>query len=232
MRIKSNGVMAFGCAVILPESQRKSMYHNPVGITASNMSRYTECHMTRYILLLRGINVGGKNKVQMAELKHCLEELGCANVRTYINSGNVLLESEADIRTLGGQIEHMLPQEIQLDSTSVKVLLLQVSQLAAIVAEKPKDFGERPEEYQCDVLFLIDISEEEALKVFNPRDGVDTIWRGKGVIYSQRDSVLRTKSRLGKIVGTDAYKSMTIRSWNTTVKLLALAESNLKSTDS
>jgi len=42
-----------------------------------------------YLALLRGINVGGKNKVPMAELKACFEELGCENVRTYIASGNV-----------------------------------------------------------------------------------------------------------------------------------------------
>ena len=46
-----------------------------------------------YLALLRGINVGGKNKVPMAELKACFEELGCENVRTYIASGNVMFES-------------------------------------------------------------------------------------------------------------------------------------------
>ena len=46
-----------------------------------------------YLALLRGINVGGKNKVPMAELKACFEELGCKNVRTYIASGNVMFES-------------------------------------------------------------------------------------------------------------------------------------------
>ena len=46
-----------------------------------------------YLALLRGINVGGKNKVPMAELKACFEELGCENVRTYIASGNVMFKS-------------------------------------------------------------------------------------------------------------------------------------------
>ena len=48
---------------------------------------------TVYLALLRGINVGGKNKVPMAELKACFEELGGENVRTYIASGNVMFES-------------------------------------------------------------------------------------------------------------------------------------------
>jgi len=60
------------------------------------------------------------------------------------------------------------------------------------------------------------------MAVFDPREGVDKVWPGDGVIYSQRLSSLRTKSRLGKIVGTPAYKSMTIRSWGTTTKLLEI----------
>ena len=63
-----------------------------------------------------------------------------------------------------------------------------------------------------------------AMKVFDPRPGVDEVWPGTGVIYSQRLSAQRTKSRLGKIVGTPAYKSMTIRSWATTLALLERME--------
>ena len=57
-----------------------------------------------------------------------------------------------------------------------------------------------------------------------PRPGVDEVWPGKGVIYSQRLTAQRTKSRLGKIVGTPAYRSMTIRSWATTTVLLERME--------
>ncbi|MCA9911371.1 MAG: DUF1697 domain-containing protein, partial [Anaerolineae bacterium] len=55
---------------------------------------------------------------------------------------------------------------------------------------------------------------------FNPREGVDNVWPGEGVIYSQRLSAQRTKSRLNRIMAAPAYKSMTIRNWNTTTKLL------------
>jgi uncharacterized protein (DUF1697 family) len=58
--------------------------------------------------------------------------------------------------------------------------------------------------------------------VFDPREGVDKIWPGDGVIYSQRLSSQRTRSRLNKIVGTPAYQCMTIRSWTTTTKLLEM----------
>ncbi|MDK2980220.1 MAG: hypothetical protein PWQ55_567 [Chloroflexota bacterium] len=58
----------------------------------------------------------------------------------------------------------------------------------------------------------MDIDAAETMSVFNPCVGVDRIWPGEGVIYSQRLSALRTKSRLNKIMGSPAYKSMTIRS--------------------
>lgn len=70
--------------------------------------------------------------------------------------------------------------------------------------------------------FLIDVDAEQVMPIFSPREGVDMIWPGKGVIYSQRLSAERTKSRLGKIASSPLYKSMTIRSWNTTTKLLQL----------
>lgn len=180
--------------------------------------------MKDYIVLLRGINVGGKNKISMAELKHGLEQLGCHNVRTYINSGNVLLQSGLAAKALGPQIEAMLSQNFQLDSSVIKVLVLTNDQLQAIIDERPPGFGDQPNQYYSDVIFLMDISAAEAMTVFKPREGVDTVWPGNGVIYSQRLSALRTKSRLGQIVGTPAYKSMTIRSWNTTTKLLNLTQ--------
>ena len=171
---------------------------------------------------MRGINVGGKNKIPMAELKLFLEEQGFADVRTYIQSGNVILRSELDAKTLSQKIETMLVSKFKLDSPIVKVLALTHDQLQSIVDNKPKNFGEQPEQYHSDAIFLIDIDMTQAISVFSPREGVDEIWPGDGVVYSQRLSPQRTKSRLGKIVGTPAYRSMTIRNWNTTTKLLKI----------
>jgi uncharacterized protein (DUF1697 family) len=177
-----------------------------------------------YLALLRGINVGGKNKVPMAELKACFEELGCPNVRTYIASGNVIFESDKSAAELAEAIEDVLPRKFRLDSELVKVLVLSRSQLQKMVDKAPKGFGTEPTKYHSDAIFLMGIDAAEAMPVFSPREGVDKIWPGDGVIYSQRLSAERTKSRLGKIVGTPPYKSMTIRSWNTTVKLLGLMD--------
>ena len=178
--------------------------------------------MNAYLILMRSINVGGKNIVSMAGLRKCLEELGFSNISTYIASGNVILESGKRPDEIQAQIEAALPKSFKLDSELIKVLVLTRNQLQAIIDNKPKGFGEQPEKYHSDAIFLMGIDSAQAMPVFDPREGVDKVWTGDGVIYSQRLSSQRTKSRLSKIVGTPAYKSMTIRSWSTTTKLLEI----------
>lgn len=180
--------------------------------------------MHSYVVLIRGINVGGKNKLPMAALRTCLEKLGFSRVTTYIASGNVILQSSESADKVKTQIETALLENFAFDSAYIKVLVLAPVQLQAVIDQKPPDFGDQPKVYHSDVVFLIDITAPEAMAVFDPRQGVDTIWAGDGVIYSQRLSSERTKSRLSKIVGTPAYASMTIRTWNTFIKLLELVQ--------
>jgi uncharacterized protein (DUF1697 family) len=180
--------------------------------------------MHTYVILIRGINVGGKNKVPMTGLRNCLEELGCSNVSTYIASGNVIVEADKRPDELQAQIEAALPESFKLDSELIRVLVLTRKQLQAVIDNKPKGFGEQPEKYHSDAIFLMGIDSAQAMPVFDPREGVDNVWPGDGVIYSQRLSAQRTKSRLSKIVGTPVYQSMTLRSWNTTTKLLKILE--------
>ena len=172
-----------------------------------------------YIVLLRGINVGGKNKVPMADLRTCLQERGYSNITTYIASGNVILESDKSRDEIKADIETALLECFKLDNELIEVFVLSRNQFQAIVDNKPKGFGEQPDKYHSDVIFLIGVDSTQAMHVFDPREGVDQVWAGSGVIYSQRLSSQRTKSRLSKIVGTPVYQSMTIRNWNTTAKL-------------
>jgi uncharacterized protein (DUF1697 family) len=178
--------------------------------------------MNSYVILLRGINVGGKNLVPMAGLRKCLEEKGFSNVSTYIASGNVILKSDKRTNDIKAQIEEVLPENFKIDDAFIKVLVLTHKQLQTIIDNKPKGFGEQPEKYHSDVIFLMGIDSAQAMPAFNPREGVDQVWAGNGVIYSQRLSSLRTKSHLSKIMVTPLYKSMTIRNWNTTSKLLII----------
>ena len=180
--------------------------------------------MTRYLVLLRGINVGGRNKVPMAALRELLESHGHTKVSSYIASGNVILSSDQSAVTIKRELEEALPEAFKLDSELVAVLVLTRAQFQAIVRDRPKGFGDKPDTYHSDAIFLIGIDAATAMKVFDPRPGVDEVWPGIGVIYSQRLSAQRTKSRLGKIAGTPPYKSMTIRSWQTTLALLERIE--------
>jgi len=178
--------------------------------------------MNTYVILLRGINVGGKNTIPMAGLRKCLEEHGFSNVSTYIASGNVILKSDKDANDVKALIEGVLPENFKLDDGFIKVLVLTYRQLQAILDNKPQGFGEQPEKYHSDVIFLMDIDSAQAMSAFSPREGVDQVWAGNGVVYSQRLSSQLSKSRLSKILETPVYKSMTIRNWNTTTKLLEI----------
>jgi uncharacterized protein (DUF1697 family) len=178
--------------------------------------------VSSYLVLLRGINVGGKNKVPMAELRGLLEGLGFENVSTYIASGNVFLDSKLSAAKVAEKIEAALPKAFKLDADLIKVAVVSKQALEAVVKQRPKGFGDEPAKYHSDAVFLMGIDADEAMTVFSPREGVDKVWPGKGVIYSQRLSAERTKSRLNRIMASPHYKSMTIRSWQTTLALLDL----------
>ena len=180
--------------------------------------------MTRYLVLLRGINVGGRNTVPMAALRDLLESHGHTKVSTYIASGNVILSSDRSAAAITRELEEALPTTFKLHSELVAVLVLTLAQVRAVVQKRPRGFGDHPETYHSDAIFLMGIDAASAMKVFDPRPGVDEVWPGTGVIYSQRLSAERTRSRLNKVMGTPAYKSMTIRSWQTTMALLERME--------
>ena len=179
--------------------------------------------MTDYIVLLRGVNVGGKSRVPMAELRELLETNGFEGVSTYINSGNVLLSSNQDAAAVKADVERLIATNFDLIEGSGLAHVLTVDYLAGVIANKPVGFGDEPTKFHSDVIFMMSVDAETALTVFNPREGVDLVWPGDGVVYSQRLSAERTKSRLNRIMSSPLYKQMTIRTWSTTVKLLELA---------
>jgi uncharacterized protein (DUF1697 family) len=178
--------------------------------------------VTAYLVLLRGINVGGKNKVPMAQLREVLEGLGFENVSSYIASGNVLLDSKLSAVKVAEKIEAALPKAFNLDSEIVRIAVLSKAELEAVVKQRPRGFGDEPAKYNSDAVFLMGIDADEAIRVFDPREGVDSVWPGKGVIYHQRLTARRTETRMSKVVGTRTYRSMTVRSWQTILALLEL----------
>lgn len=179
--------------------------------------------MTRYVALLRGINVGGNNIIKMAELKACFETLGFAKVRTYIQSGNVLFESAVtDQAKLVSKIENCLSDKFGYKS---RLVVCSEDQLREVVTGAPRGFGGKPDEYRYDVIFLRPpLSAAQALQGISTKEGVDQAFQGTDVLYFSRLISRITSSRINKIVGTPIYQNMTIRNWNTTTKLLALLE--------
>jgi uncharacterized protein (DUF1697 family) len=174
----------------------------------------------RYVALLRGINVGGRNKVAMADLRQALDDGGYGAVRTYIQSGNVLFESAAARKTLEDEIERQLEARF---AVPLVVVVRSHDQFRAVVDRAPDGFGAAT--YHSDVVFLkAPLTAKQAMRVVALRDGVDQVWPGTGVLYFARLSAARTKSRMSAIVGTPEYQRMTIRSWTTTTKLLALLD--------
>lgn len=176
----------------------------------------------RYVALLRGINVGGRNKVPMAELRAAFEGAGHTDVSTYIQSGNVLFRSSAPRAAIEADVERMLERHLGFP---IVVVVRSHAQLRAVVARAPATFGTQAGTYHSDAIFLRSpLTPNQVMKIVKLRDGVDRAWTGSGVVYFERLSAERTKSRMSSIAGTPEYANMTIRNWATTTKLLALLD--------
>jgi uncharacterized protein (DUF1697 family) len=178
--------------------------------------------MARYVALLRGINVGGKNLIPMPALKAAFEEHGFDDVRTYIQSGNVIFSTPTSSRAaLTREVEGLLSTAFAHYEASV--VLRSRSQMRAIVDRAPKGFGTEPSAYRYDVVFLMaPLTAKAALEDVSTKEGVDRIWAGTGVVYMSRLVSRLTQSRLNRVASLPIYKSMTIRNWNTTTKLAEL----------
>jgi uncharacterized protein (DUF1697 family) len=176
----------------------------------------------QYVALLRGINVGGRNKIPMTDLRKSFERHGFAAVATYIQSGNVLFQADTAPHSLESQIESMLQAQLDLP---VMVVVRSRRQLRTIVHKAPPGFGTRPDRYHCDTVFLkAPLTPGRTMGILELRDGVDRAWVGSRVVYFERLSARRTQSRMSRMMSRPEYALMTIRSWNTTVKLLELLE--------
>ena len=179
--------------------------------------------MGRYVALLRGINVGGKNMIKMAELKACFEEHGFQAVATYIASGNVLFESTGSSSSvLTRRIEEMLSRVFGYRAT---VVVRSRAQLRSILDRAPDGYGTLPTRYHYDVVFLKPpLTARTAITTISTKEGVDEVSAGPGVLYFSRLSSKLTQSRLNRVASIPQYKNMTLRTWTTTVKLGQLLE--------
>jgi uncharacterized protein (DUF1697 family) len=173
----------------------------------------------RYVALLRGINVGGKTLIKMGALKECVEAIGHAEVRTYIASGNVLFESkERSGAKLDAQLERAIETSFGLP---VRVVVRSGAEVQRIVDRIPKSWIGAAD-LRVTVAFLLRGADAGTVaRGLKPKEGIDELVTAPGAVLfaTQRDALTRTGL---KLVGTAAYKQMTLRNLNTTLKLAEL----------
>ncbi|RPI51246.1 MAG: DUF1697 domain-containing protein [Acidobacteria bacterium] len=175
----------------------------------------------RHVALLRGINVGGNNIIKMADLRGCFEAMGFTGVETYIQSGNVVFSSRpAKKAMLTRTIEKTLSKAFGYGSL---VVLVSAEELERVVAQVPGGFGKQPDRYRYDVLFVKEpLTTREALGQITTNSAVDAVHAGEHALYFRRLISKATQSHLPKLVQRPVYKSLTIRNWNTTTRLLTM----------
>ncbi|HWT40298.1 MAG TPA: DUF1697 domain-containing protein [Dongiaceae bacterium] len=174
----------------------------------------------KYVGLLRGINVGGNRKVPMPELRALFESLGFTNVSTYVNSGNVIFESETVPEA--AFIETQLEEKFGFP---IDILILSSEIIQAIAEAIPDTWQNNTTTEKSDVVFLFDdVNEAAFIERIGYRPEFETLQYVNYALLSHLDRKYQTKSCLLRLVGTPLYKQVTIRNVNTARKLAELAQ--------
>jgi len=178
--------------------------------------------MTRYIALLRGINVGGKNIIKMAHLKTSFEQQSFQNVATYINSGNVIFDSSLDASAAKSVCEKMIAEDFGLD---IPVCVISAGDLAEALANAP-DWWNTVPETRHDVFFVIPpmTAAEICSHVGAVKEEYEKVAHYGRVIFWSAPMATFSRTRWSKISKDKTmYRAMTVRNANTALKLAELA---------
>jgi uncharacterized protein (DUF1697 family) len=178
--------------------------------------------MPSFVALLRGINVGGKNLIGMSDLAACFRDAGFGDVRTYIQSGNVLFTADhAAGPELEDAVERMLEERFEIP---ILVVVRSRDELAATIAAAPANHGSA--ELRSEVFFLKHPLTAEAAYAELPelRAGVDSVALGPGAIYFSRVASQASKTRITRFMSMPVFQQMTVRNWRTTTRLLQMLD--------
>jgi len=171
---------------------------------------------TRYAAFLRGINLGQTNKVAMAGLRATAERLGCADVRTHLNSGNLLFGSSQPPATLERELAQAISQDFGL---SIDVAVRTQAQLQAILAANPYPDGDPS---QVAIAFLLTDPPADAAArlaaVAQEHEPFVVAGREVYVHYTRGLGTSKLAEQFGKVVGVSA----TVRNLRTVTKVAAL----------
>lgn len=174
--------------------------------------------MSSYVAFLRGINVGGHRQIKMADLQRMCKALGLGRVQTYIQSGNVLFESEEERESLSRRIEAQIEATFGFD---VPVVLRTADELEQIIADCPFVAGDGE---SLHVALLADAPSQAGVDQLAAFDtGVDQYRMVGREVYL----LFRQPSHKSKLTNAVLEKKLgvasTARNWQTMTKLAALA---------
>ncbi len=170
-----------------------------------------------YIALLRGINVGGNNKIEMKRLKNLFENLGFCDVITYINSGNVIFKDYTKSKVIIiSSIQDAILKDFNLN---IPVVIIDQAQIANIV-EKVDPSWQNDKQQKTDVLFLYpEMDHPDSLKLVKMVKGVDNQIYINSCIVWNLDKNNYNLSGMNDFVKSPLYKKCTVRNINTVRKL-------------
>src|SRR5690606_35941368 len=158
----------------------------------------------------------------MADLRDAFETHGFGDVRTFLNSGNVVFSADSHSSELEADIEGLLEAGLGMP---LVVVVRSRRQLQNVVRKAPDGFGQQPDTYHSDVIFLKSpLRASDVIGGVELREGVDQVWPGTGVVYFARLSARRSRSKMNRLMSGAQYQRMTIRSSNTTTRRLELLE--------
>lgn len=173
-----------------------------------------------YVALLRGINVGGNNKIDMKLLKQAFERVGMNSVVTYINSGNIIFSNATKSKAA---ITSILEEAIHTSfGLMIKVLVLSLEDIQKVMDSLPESWT-NDKEMRSEVMFLWDqANDESVLDLLVIRPEIDTVKYADGAILWSLEKKNATKSGMAKLISSKIYQQMTIRNVNTTRKIYEL----------
>lgn len=179
--------------------------------------------MTRHIALLRGINVSGKNRIPMAALRQGFEQLGFTEIKTYLNSGNVIFSStETDIETLTVHIETMIHRQFGFD---IPVFVITTKTLMEILRHAPDWWGTENKEIYDNLIFILPpvTFTEVRNEIGAPKEGLEQIQNYKNAIFwSFNRKDYQKTNWWPRTANTAVSRSLTIRTANTIRKIVGM----------
>ena len=179
--------------------------------------------MKRYIALLRGINISGKNKISMSELKSCFIELGYADVITHLNSGNVVFSiDENDENILADKIKEMIRERFGLD---IPVFVILQEELEEVLNKAPDWWGTDDKETYDNLIFVMPSATAEIIaeKIGEPTKGLEQIYIHKNTVFWSFDRKKYAKANWWKKTATAGIGEMiTIRTANTLRRIVKM----------